>query len=156
MNSLKRNRRGLAGHGTGRAEANALCVPGDRDWAGTARDRIPQPISSIASSHVNDFTTPDGRYFVHQERLWRCTNPELDEETRRRLVGELMAARRGVATAQRAGDEAGVADARQRVHAAKVALGERGPTWWGDASDFNRQLVKDTPYAEWWQSRSES
>jgi hypothetical protein len=42
-------------------------------------------------------TTPDGRYFVHKERLWRCTNPKLDPETRQRLVMELMTARRDVA-----------------------------------------------------------
>jgi hypothetical protein len=32
----------------------------------------------------------------------------------------------------------------------KEALGERGPVWWTDgAPDFNRKLVKNTPYADW-------
>ncbi|WP_153558077.1 hypothetical protein [Roseimaritima sediminicola] len=95
-------------------------------------------------------TTPDGRYFVHKGRLWRCSDPTLDPEQRSRLVRQLMAARRDVAAARRAGDDDAVADARRRVHAAKVALGERGPTWWDDAPDYNRYLVKNTPYASWW------
>jgi hypothetical protein len=34
---------------------------------------------------------------------------------------------------------------------AKVALGERGPVWWSDgAPDFNRHLVKNTPYRSWY------
>lgn len=97
--------------------------------------------------------TPDGRYFVHKGRLWRCTNPNLDEETRQRLVAELMAARREVAAAKRASDGRALADARKRVHAAKVALGERGRPWWNDDTDHNRKLIKNTPYAEWWSSR---
>ncbi|MCW0422080.1 hypothetical protein NB713_000023 [Xanthomonas sacchari] len=36
------------------------------------------------------------------------------------------------------------------MNAAKVGLGERGPVWWTDGSkDFNRHLVRNTPYAEW-------
>ncbi|MCD0462750.1 hypothetical protein [Roseiconus lacunae] len=97
--------------------------------------------------------TPDGRYFVHKERLWRCTNPSLGEETRQRLVNQLMTARREVAVAKRASDEASIAAAREKVHAAKVALGERGPTWWNDDTDYNRHLIKNTPYADWWAAR---
>ena len=45
-------------------------------------------------------------------------------------------------------DEAAERAARAKVHAAKVALGERGPVWWDDgAPDYNRHLVKNTPYA---------
>lgn len=98
-------------------------------------------------------TTPDGRYFVHQQRLWRCSNPRLDAATRQRLVRELMAARRGVAAAKRAGDELALAAARQQVDAAKIALGERGPTWWDDDSDYNRHRIQDSPYADWWAAR---
>ena len=80
--------------------------------------------------------------------LWRTTNPALPEAERERLVSELMAARRAVRDA--ADDEATRA-ARARVHAAKVALGERGPVWWDDgAPDYNRRAPKNTPYAEWW------
>ena len=43
---------------------------------------------------------------------------------------ELMDARRAVAAARRAADPAAERAARDRVHAAKVALGERGTPWW--------------------------
>lgn len=40
--------------------------------------------------------------------------------------------------------------ARQQVHRAKVALGERGAVWWDDgAPDENRRLVDNTSYAGW-------
>ena len=43
-----------------------------------------------------------------------------------------------------------MAEARARVDAAKRALGERGPPWWNDgAPDYNRRLIKNTPYSEW-------
>jgi hypothetical protein len=43
------------------------------------------------------------------------------------------------------------AAARAAVDAAKVGLGERGPVWWTDGEpDFNRRLVKNTPYAVWY------
>lgn len=81
-------------------------------------------------------------------RLWRATNPDVPEAKRERLVGELMAARRGVRVAK--DDPAALASARAAVDAAKVALGERGPVWWSDgAPDYNRKLARGTPYAEW-------
>lgn len=44
-----------------------------------------------------------------------------------------------------------MAAARRAVNEAKIALGERGPVWWTDgAKDFNRYLVKNTPYADWY------
>ena len=87
-------------------------------------------------------------------RLWRATNPALPEDERQSLVNELMDARRAV---RDAGDDAGAEKAaRARVHAAKVALGERGPVWWDDgAPDLNRHMAKNTPYAEWWAGQSE-
>ncbi len=95
-------------------------------------------------------STPDGRYFVHGGRLWRCSNPDLGEDDRQRLVQELMAARRAVGQATREGDADAERDARNRVHRAKVALGERGPTWWEDDEDHNRKAPTNTPYADWW------
>jgi hypothetical protein len=96
--------------------------------------------------------TPDGRYFVVRGRLWRCTNPVLAEEERTRLVGELMKARSAKGRAMRAGDSAAREEARQAVDAAKIALGERGPVWWkDDAVDWNRKMVKGSPYAEWFE-----
>lgn len=94
--------------------------------------------------------TPDGRYFVHRGRLWRCSNPALPEAEREHLVGELMAARRAVGVARRADDPEAERAARAQVHAAKVALGERGPAWWTDgAPDVNRRMVARSPYADW-------
>jgi hypothetical protein len=95
--------------------------------------------------------TPDGRYFVVRGRLWRTTNPTLPEEERRALTAQLMAARRAVATTRRTGDVAQRTEARAAVDTAKRALGERGPVWWSDgAPDYNRHLVKNTPYAAWY------
>ncbi len=94
--------------------------------------------------------TPDGRYFVVRNRLWRCSNPLLPEEERTRLVHELMQARRAKGLAIKAGDAVAREHARRAVDKAKHALGERGPAWWTDgAPDWNRHLVHHTPYAEW-------
>lgn len=95
--------------------------------------------------------TPDGRYFVVRDRLWRCSNPALPESERQRLVHMLMAGRRAVGIAKRAGNAEAERAARAVVDAAKHALGERGPVWWDDgAPDYNRKMVVNTPYAEWW------
>ena len=71
--------------------------------------------------------TPDGRYFIVRGRLCRCADPTLNESERQRLVKQLMAARSAVEAALSSGDAASLATARSEVHAAKVALGERGP-----------------------------
>lgn len=98
-------------------------------------------------------TTPDGRYFVVKGQLWRCSNPSLNEDARLRLVNDLMTARREVKIENASGNEGQQTVAREHVHAAKVALGERGPVWWDDGSpDFNRHKVLNTPYAEWYRS----
>ena len=82
-------------------------------------------------------------------RLWRATNPNLPEDERQRHVNALMHARRAVGAAKRAHDDEAEKAARAKVNAAKVALGERGPVWWDDgAPDYNRKLVKNTPYAD--------
>ena len=95
--------------------------------------------------------TPDGRYLIVRHRLWRAANPGLSAEARSGLVNALMAARRQVGIALRNKDDARLAQARAAVDAAKIALGERGPAWWADgARDFNRYLVKNTPYAQWY------
>ncbi|MDO9357109.1 MAG: hypothetical protein Q7T55_25650 [Solirubrobacteraceae bacterium] len=74
--------------------------------------------------------TPDGRYIIVDGRRWRASDPGLPEERRQELVDQLMAARRDVGTAKRAGDATAERAARDRVHEAKVALGERGTPWW--------------------------
>ena len=84
-------------------------------------------------------------------RLWRASNPALPATERERLTRALMDARRAVGAALRVRDPAALAVARGAVHAAKVALGERGPPWWtDDAPDWNRRAVADTPYADWY------
>ncbi|PWK84358.1 hypothetical protein [Fulvimonas soli] len=96
--------------------------------------------------------TPDGRYMVVRGRLWRVANPHLSPQERETLVRALMAARRQVKATMAAGDAAALAAARRSVNAAKIALGERGPVWWQDgAKDFNRYLVKNTPYRDWYE-----
>ncbi|WP_068137053.1 hypothetical protein [Roseimaritima ulvae] len=80
----------------------------------------------------------------------------MDEATRQRLVKELMQARRAVRDARMSDDGAALKTAREAVNAAKIALGERGPTWWDGDADLNRKLVKNTTYAEWFDSLADS
>ncbi|KQI69695.1 hypothetical protein AN189_04730 [Loktanella sp. 3ANDIMAR09] len=99
-------------------------------------------------------TTPDGRYFVAKGRLWRKTNPALDDTTRRAAIKRLMQARRAVG--QAATPEA-VATARAAVDAAKRDLGERGPVWWDDgAPDQGGKHPRNTSYAAWWSGLSDA
>jgi len=102
-------------------------------------------------------TTPDGRYLIVRGRLWRTANPGLGEVEKQRLVKELMDARRAVKAAKASGDADALVAARQDVDGAKVGLGERGPLWWTDGEpDWNRHLVKNTPYAEWFNQQANS
>jgi hypothetical protein len=97
--------------------------------------------------------TPDSRYIVVRGRLWRAANPALPPAQREALTRALMNARREVAAARRVGDDERLARARGEVDSAKVALGERGAVWWTDgAPDLNRRLVKNTPYAPWFEA----
>ncbi len=97
--------------------------------------------------------TPDGRYFVSKGRLWRKTDPSLDDSTRRAAVKRLMQARRAV---MQAADAEAERTARDAVDRAKRDLGERGPVWWHDgAPDEGGKHPKNTCYAEWWAGLSE-
>jgi hypothetical protein len=92
--------------------------------------------------------TPVGRYLVARGRLWRTTDPSLNPIRRQQLVDNLMHARRAVRQALRADDPLALHEARAQVQAAKEGLGERGSVWWTDgAPDYNRHLIKNTPYA---------
>ncbi|WP_353249306.1 hypothetical protein [Salinisphaera sp. T31B1] len=83
-----------------------------------------------------------------RNRLWRCTDPSLDETERTRLVKQLMDARRAVKHAE---TEAQRRRARGQVDQAKIGLGERGPVWWSDgAEDESRRKPDNTRYAQWW------
>lgn len=82
--------------------------------------------------------TEDGRYVVVDGRRWRATDPAVPQDVAAVLRRELMAARRAVGVALRAGDAAAERAARDRVHAVKVALGERGTPWWEQTADERR------------------
>jgi len=104
----------------------------------------------MVSASTRPPVTPDGRYFVVRERLWRCANPALSREEREGLVRALMEARPAKGAAMRAGDAEARERARAAVDEAKRRLGERGEVWWTDgAKDWNRYMVRNTPYAEW-------
>jgi hypothetical protein len=80
--------------------------------------------------------TDDGHYVVIGGRRWRDTDPAIPEERRAELTRILMAWRREV---RRAKGTAGEPAARAGVHAAKVALGDRGtPPWWEQTDDQRR------------------
>lgn len=82
-------------------------------------------------------------------------NPDLGEDERLKLVGQLMTARRAVRQAKLDADETAEAAAHRAVDRAKRALGERGPAWWKDgAPDLNRHMAKNTPYALWYAGAS--
>ena len=92
-------------------------------------------------------------------RRWRVSDPRIPEDLRQLLVDELMDARRAVGAAKRADDAVAERAARDRVHDAKVALGERGVEWWaaevdeaGRADRRNRArrvLERRTPGPKW-------
>jgi hypothetical protein len=82
-------------------------------------------------------TTEDGHFVIISGRRWRATDPTIPDETAAVLRRALMAARRDVGAALRAGED--TAPARARVHAAKVALGERGTPWWEQTPEERRQ-----------------
>jgi uncharacterized protein len=85
---------------------------------------------------VNQEHTEDGHFVIISGRRWRATDPEIPEDVGATLRKELMAARRDVGAALRAGHDP--APARARVQLAKVALGERGVPWWEQTSDERR------------------
>lgn len=85
--------------------------------------------------------TPDGRYLVARGVLKRCTNPALDDKTRRRAIKMLMQAR--------------MTKDSEAVLVAKTELGEAGPVWWDDGEpDHSGQAPMATSYADWWNALS--
>ncbi|MFI5806766.1 hypothetical protein [Streptomyces sp. NPDC051561] len=83
--------------------------------------------------------TPDGHYVLIKGRRWRATDPDLPVDVADRLRHHLMAARREVGAALRAGDTTAERAARHRVRSAKVALGERGAPWWEQNGEERRE-----------------
>jgi hypothetical protein len=81
---------------------------------------------------------PDGsapRWIEVGGRRWRATDPKVPGDLRQELVDELMRARRAVRALGAQGDPELLRLARRQVHAAKVALGERGDPWWEPATE---------------------
>ena len=83
--------------------------------------------------------TEDGRYLVVGGRRWRASDPGIPDPLRQELVDGLMDARRAVGAAKRADDADAERGARDRVQAAKVALGERGHPWWEAPTEDSRR-----------------
>lgn len=99
--------------------------------------------------------TPDGRYFIAKNQLWRCTDPRLSDDEKRTHIKTLMKARRAVRNAQQQNDEIALRQAREAVQSAKELLGERGLVWWQDgAPDEGGLAPHNSSYAEWWASHS--
>ena len=106
--------------------------------------------ADFVSTRADYTATPDRRYYVVSGRLWRLSNPGLNEEAHRLLVDQLMAAKREVRDGK---DSIQRITARLKADRAKRALGERGAVWWTDgAPDYHRCLVINTPYASWFTS----
>jgi hypothetical protein len=109
--------------------------------------RVPALSVGFVSSRADYSVTPDRRYYVVRGRLWRLSNPFLDEKTHDRLVNELLTAKRSVRDTT---DPIRRITARLKADAAKRALGERGEVWWTDgAPDYHRKFAVGTPYAKW-------
>ena len=89
--------------------------------------------------------TDDGRHVVINGRRWRATDPAIPEDRRAELTRILMAWRREVRRTMGTAQEK---SARAGVHAAKVALGERGdPPWWEQTAE-QRRARWQTPVPE--------
>jgi hypothetical protein len=81
---------------------------------------------------------------VIRGRRWRVSDPRIPEPLRQALVDELMASRRAVRDAADRSEERA---ARDRVHDAKVALGERGLPWW--EAEVDDALLDDRIRRTW-------
>lgn len=103
---------------------------GGAEKAAAKKSATKKPAAGKSDAKKSVEVVDGGRYVLIDGRRWRATDPDIPEAERVRLVGELMSARRDVGHALRAGDEEAERAARARVHAAKVALGERGERWW--------------------------
>ncbi|MCU1600985.1 MAG: hypothetical protein JWO22_1694 [Frankiales bacterium] len=88
--------------------------------------------------------TDDGHWVVINGRKWRATDPDIPEDVAAELRQELMSARRAVKAAT---SDAETRAARDRVQAAKVALGERGTPWWEQTAEERRARWSQTPTA---------
>ena len=86
---------------------------------------------------VDDYTD-DEKWLIVTGRRWRRTDPGLEPRVVEELKSHLGAARNAVGKAKKAGAEDDLAEARRRVNAAKIGLGERGDYWWEMAIEDRR------------------
>jgi hypothetical protein len=99
--------------------------------------------------------TPDGRYVIVHDRLWRKPNPHLPLRRRLELVGELMQAQRELGEAKREGDWEAEQLAEDTVDELKETLGERGAPWWTDgAPDQHHVPLQLSTYAAWYAAQA--
>lgn len=90
--------------------------------------------------------TPDGRYLLIGGRRWRAADPAIPDARRVELTETLMAWRREVRRAKGSDEEPA---ARAGVHAAKIALGERGAPWWEQSDEERRtRWSAEVPFPE--------
>jgi hypothetical protein len=95
------------------------------------------------SDGSNTEYSDDDRWLVVNGRRWRRTDPSLPADVVDALKSHLGRGRSSVRTAKGAGDEDGVARARQRVGLAKHGLGERGPVWWEEPEPDRLERARD-------------
>ena len=157
----------------GREQNAQGCRGGENDSHQTEREAItgdafyvacfpvPESIDPVPEQRLRDhqgmdgISTPDDRYIVVRGRLWRKFNPHLNAAERTEFTAALMKARRAVKSALAKNDARGLKAARRAVDRAKVRLGERGPLWWDDGEpDYNRRMVANTPYSDWFERAS--
>lgn len=94
----------------------------------TERPQDPDAAASAAAIEAERWLVVDGR-------RWPRTDPSLQAELVDALKSHLGRGRSGIRTAKRAGDDAAIATARERVSLAKHGLGERGHRWWDEPED---------------------
>lgn len=119
------------------ADSDASKNPRRRHGSDIApRAAVPESGSASDGSPLatGDEVLESQAYFVVKGRRWRASDPRIPEGLRVALVTELMSARRAVRAAKDQNPEI-LRVARARVQDAKVALGERGPTWWGRTTE---------------------
>ena len=104
-------------------------TPGGQERAGADRRLTAYP------------TAPDGRYFIVRGRLWRTSDPALPADRRAALVKALMAARRAMGQARKAGDRPASAEAKAAVDAPSAR--------WANAAPFGGPMARRTGTGTW-------
>ena len=98
---------------------------------------------------VDDYTD-DEKWLIVTGRRWRRTDPGLEPPVVEELKSHLGAARNAVGKAKKAGAEDDLAEARRRVNAAKIGLGERGDYWWEMAIEDRRARAEGVAGGRAW------